>query len=100
MSGGMSAFGTERTSLLRSRLDGWTGDAQRHSMRDGAPLRLVAKPQQRDKDPRESGERRRHEDKRREPAAEHVLIEERAYIVRERRGEVGDRHQRCERKAF
>jgi hypothetical protein len=61
-------------------------------MRDGAPLGLVAKPQQRDKDPRESGERRRHEDERREPAAEHVLIEERAYIVRERRGEVGDRH--------
>jgi len=69
-------------------------------MRDGAPLRLVAKPQQRDKDPRESGEHRRHEDEWREPADEHVLIEERAYIVRERRGEVGDRHQRCECEAF
>jgi hypothetical protein len=59
-------------------------------MRNGAPLRLFAKPQQRDKDPRESGERRRHEDERREPAAERVLIEERADIVPERRGEVGD----------
>src|SRR5262249_34694394 len=78
----------------------WTGDAQRRSIRDGAPLRLVAKPQQRDKDPRESGECRRHEDERREPTAEHVLIEERTNIVRERRGEVGDRHQRRERKAF
>ena len=52
----------------------------------GAPLRLVAQLQQRDKDPCEGGERRRHEDERREPAAERVLIEERADIVRERRG--------------